>query len=59
MCFSFLTAVLREALMADFTEALEAVVEVSHLLLQLSVLLLQHVLFSIALYRGDDVLVNL
>lgn len=58
-CFSFfLTAVWRETLVADFAEALEAVVEVSHFLLQLSVLVLQQVLFGVALHGGDHVFVD-
>lgn len=43
--------------MADLAEALEAVVEVSHFVLQLRVLLLQHVLFGVALQGGDHILV--
>lgn len=37
--FSLLTAVLGEALVAQFTEALKALAEVSHFLLQVRVLL--------------------
>lgn len=52
-----LTTVFAETLVADLPEALEALVEVSHFLLQVRVLLVQHMLFGVALQRGDHVLV--
>lgn len=52
-----LTAVLCEALMAEFTQALEAVVDVLHFLLQVRVLLVQLVLFGVPLQWGDQILV--
>ena len=39
VCFLSLTAVFSEALMAELTEALKALVEVSHFMLQVHVLL--------------------
>lgn len=57
VCFSCLTAIFTEALVAELTEALKALVEVSHFVLQLCVLLLQHVLFGITLQGRDHVLV--
>lgn len=53
-----LTAVLGEALVAEFTEALEALVQIPHLLLQVHVFLVQHVLFGVALQRRNHVLVH-
>lgn len=58
MCFSR-TAVFSEALVAELAEALEALVEVSHFLLQLRVLLVQHVLLGVTLQGRDHVLVAL
>lgn len=55
--FRTLTAIFSEALVAELTEALEALVEVFHFLLQLRVFLLQHVLFGITLQGRDHVLV--
>ncbi len=52
-----LTAVFSEALVAELTEALKALVEVSHFLLQVRVLLVQHVLFGVALQGRDHILV--
>ena len=61
MCVYFLslslTAVFGEALVAELTEALEALVEVSHFLLQVRVLLVQRVLFGVALQGRDHILV--
>lgn len=56
VCFS-LTAVFSEALVAQLTEAIEALVQISHFLLQVHVLLVQHVLFGVALQGGDHILV--
>lgn len=53
-----LTAVFSEALVAELTEALEALVEVSHFLLQVCVLLVQHMLFGVALQGRDHILVD-
>lgn len=53
-----LTAVFGEALVAELAETLEALVEASHFLLQVRVLLVKYMLFSVALRRGDDVLVD-
>lgn len=52
-----LTAVFCEALMAEFTQALEAVVDVLHFLLQVRVLLVQLFLFGVPLQWGDQILV--
>ena len=57
VCFLLLTTVFGEALVAELAEAFEALVEVSHFLLQVRVLLLQLVLFDIALQRRDHILV--
>lgn len=53
-----LTTVFGEALVAELTEALEALVEVSHFLLQVCVLLVQHMLFGVALQGRDHILVD-
>lgn len=55
----WLTAAFAETLVADLAQALKALVEVLHLLLQVRVLLVQHVLLGVALRRGDHVLVDL
>lgn len=55
----WLTAAFAETLVADLAQALKALVEVAHLLLQVRVLLVQHVLLGVALRRGDHVLVDL
>lgn len=57
VCFLLLTAVFSEALVAELAEALEALVDVSHFLLQVRVLLLQLVLFDIPLQGRDHILV--
>lgn len=54
----WLTAVFAETLVADLPQALEALVEISHLLLQVCVLLVQHVLLGVALHWRDHVLVD-
>lgn len=55
--FLSLTAVFGEALVAELTEAVETLVQVSHFLLQVCVLLMQHVLFGVALQGRDHILV--
>lgn len=52
-----LTAVFCEALVAEFTQALEAMVDVLHFLLQVRVLLVQLLLFGVPLQWGDQILV--
>ena len=58
VCGVSLTAVCREAFAADLAEALEALVQVTHLLLQVRVLLVQHVLLGVALQSRDLILVD-
>lgn len=58
VCQLGLTAVVAEALVADLPQPLEALVEVSHLLLQVRVPLVQHVLLGVALRWRDHVLVD-
>lgn len=53
-----LTAVLSEALVADLTKPLKALVQVPHLLLQLGVFLVQRVLFGVTFEGRDHVLVD-
>lgn len=55
--FPSLTAVFGEALVAEFTQAFEGVVDVPHFLLQVRVLLVQLRLFGVPLQRGDHILV--
>lgn len=54
----WLTAVCSEALVAEFAQAFEAVVDVPHFLLQVRVLLVQLGLFGVPLQWGDHVLVD-
>ncbi len=58
MCVFSLTTVFSESLMADLTESLEALVKISHFLLQVCVLLVQHMLFDVTLQGRDHVLVD-
>lgn len=55
--FPSLTAVFSEALVAQFTQAFEAVVDVPHFLLQVCVFLVQLRLFGVPLQWGDHILV--
>lgn len=57
-CFA-LTTVFSEPLVAELSETLKALVKVTHFLLQVFVLLVQHMLFDITLQRGDYILVDL
>lgn len=54
----WLTAVLGEALVAELTQSLKAVVQIPHPLLQVRVLLVQLGLFGVPLQWRDHVLVD-
>lgn len=56
-CSLVLTTVFGEALVAELTESLKALIEVSHFLLELCVLLVQNVLFGVTLQGRDHILV--